>query len=168
MKYFLVLTLLIPTLAFSYTVVRKDGKKFEGTLVQETSDQIMIKDRDGVTIRFKKDQLDLTKTSAEPEKDEKHRAEYPSTREIEIRSVVKVKPQWVGEPITVDFKDIDIRDLFRFLAQTGNLNLIIDPAVKGTTTLKMTQVPWDQVLDVVCKQQGLGYTIDGNVVSIKK
>jgi type II secretory pathway component HofQ len=168
MKYLLISLLLIPALAFSYTVVRKDGKKFVGTLVQETEDQIMIKDRDGVTIRFKKDQLDLTKTNLEPEKEKEHRAQPLSNREIEIRTIFPVKHQWVGEPISVDFKDIDIRDLFRFLAQTGNLNLIIDPQVKGTLTLKMTEVPWDQVLDVVCKQQGLGYTIDGNVVSVKK
>jgi len=168
MKYLFVIVLLIPAIAFSYTVVRKDGKKFEGTLIQETNDQIILKDSDGVSIRFKKDQLDLTKSSAEPAKNEKHHAEYPSTKEIEIRSVVQVKPKWIGEPITVDFKDIDIRDLFRFLAQTGNLNLIIDPEVRGTTTLKMTEVPWDQVLDIVCKQQGLGYKIDGNVVSVKK
>jgi hypothetical protein len=167
-KSLLIMFLMIPTLAFSYTVVRKDGKKFVGTLVQETAEQIIIKDSDGVKIHFKKEQLDMAKTGAEPEDKETHRAESPSTREIEIRHVVQVKHKWIGDPITIDFKDIDVRDLFLFLAKTGDLNLIIDPAVRGTVTLKMTEVPWDQVLDVVCKQQGLGYTIDGNVISIKK
>ena len=78
------------------------------------------------------------------------------------------KKEWTGDPISIDFKDVDIRDLFRFLAETGKMNLIVDPEVKGTVTIKMTDVPWDQVLDAVCKMHNLGYTIDGNVINVEK
>jgi len=159
-----VLLLLIPTLGFSYTVIRKDGKRFDGTLVQESENEVLIKDRDGVTLRFKKGQIDWEKTVAERTSEEKTGVR-PKERTIEIKSVQK-SPKWSGDPISIDFKDIDIRDLFRVLAETGKMNLIVDPTVKGTVTLKMTEVPWDQVLDVVCRMYGLGYTIDGNVVSI--
>ncbi len=74
--------------------------------------------------------------------------------------------QYTGEPFSFDFKDIDIKDLFRFIADISGLNVILDPAVKGSVTLKLTEVPWDQALDLITKNQGLGYTIEGNVIRI--
>jgi type IV pilus assembly protein PilQ len=76
--------------------------------------------------------------------------------------------EWVGEPISVDFKDIDIKDFFRFIAEISGMNMILDPTVKGSLTVKLTEVPWDQALDIVCRNNGLGYEIDGNVMSVKK
>ena len=163
----LILIALIPSVAFSYTVVRKDGKKFTGDLVRESAQEVLLKDKDGVTIRFKKDQIDWDKTTAERQTEEKKEMEKAPDQSIEIRRVEQ-KKEWTGDPISIDFKDVDIRDLFRFLAETGKMNLIVDPDVKGTVTIKMMNVPWDQVLDAVCKMNNLGYTIDGNVVSVDK
>jgi type IV pilus assembly protein PilQ len=74
--------------------------------------------------------------------------------------------QYTGEPFSFDFKDIDIKDLFRFIADISGLNVILDPTVHGSVTLKLTEVPWDQALDLITKNQGLGYTIEGNVIRI--
>ena len=74
--------------------------------------------------------------------------------------------QYTGEPFSFDFKDIDIKDLFRFIADISGLNVILDPSVRGSVTLKLTEVPWDQALDLITKNQGLGYTIEGNVIRI--
>lgn len=74
--------------------------------------------------------------------------------------------QYTGEPFSFDFKDIDIKDLFRFIADISGLNVILDPGVRGSVTLKLTEVPWDQALDLITKNQGLGYTIEGNVIRI--
>jgi type II secretory pathway component HofQ len=162
----LILLLLIPALAYSYTVVRKDGKVFSGELVSESQDEIIIKDKDHVTIKFKKHQVDWDKTTSERQKEDQENSTttLPERREIETSRTTK---EWTGEKISVDFKDIDIRDLFRFLAETGGVNLILDPSVKGTVTVKMTDVPWDQVLDLVCRMHNLGYEIDGKVVNVK-
>lgn len=173
MFYRILITLfLIPALAFSYTVVRKDGKVFSGKLVVETSAEITLKDQEGVTIKFKKEQIDWDKTTIERQKEDENdrvlNLSRPLQGVVEVRRVEEERQKWTGESISIDFKDIDIRDLFRFLAETGDLNLVVDPGVKGTVTIKMTDVPWDQVLDVLCKMHGLGYTIDGNVVSINK
>ena len=160
----LIALLLVPALAFSYTIVRKDGKIFQGELIRESADEIVLKDHEGTNIKFKKDQIDWDKTTIERRKEKKQEIASASG---DIREVKREpKQEWTGEKISLDFKDIDIRDLFRFLAETGDLNLVIDPGVKGTVTIKMTDVPWDQVLDVVCKMQDLGYTVDGNVISI--
>jgi type IV pilus assembly protein PilQ len=69
---------------------------------------------------------------------------------------------------SVDFNDIDIKDFFRFIAEISGMNMILDPAVKGSLTLKLTDVPWDQALDVVCRTYGLGYEISGNVMGVDK
>ena len=76
------------------------------------------------------------------------------------------RAQWSGEPFSFDFKDIDIKDLFRFIADISGLNVILDPSVKGTVTLKLTEVPWDQALDLITRNQGLGYSIEGNVIRV--
>lgn len=83
------------------------------------------------------------------------------------KSTKAEESRWTGERISVDFKDIDLRDFFMFIAEVSGMNMILDPAVKGTLTIKLTDVPWDQVMDLVCRQYGLGYEIDGKVYSVK-
>lgn len=61
---------LISSISFSYTVVLKNGKTVEGTLVEETSDLIVLKDNSGIRINFKKANLDLEKTKAANDKAE--------------------------------------------------------------------------------------------------
>lgn len=82
------------------------------------------------------------------------------------RTLSTEQKQYTGEPFSFDFKDIDIKDLFRFIADISGLNVILDPSIKGSVTLKLTEVPWDQALDLITKNQGLGYTIEGNVIRI--
>ena len=89
--------------------------------------------------------------------------ETPETK----KSVKNEDMRWRGERISVDFKDIDLRDFFLFIADFSGMNMILDPAVKGTLTIKLTDVPWDQAMDLVCRQYGLGYEIDGKVYSVK-
>ena len=85
---------------------------------------------------------------------------------FEEKTISGGQKQYTGEPFSFDFKDIDIKDLFRFIADISGLNVILDPGVKGSVTLKLTEVPWDQALDLICKNQGLGYQVDGNVIRI--
>jgi type IV pilus secretin PilQ/predicted competence protein len=85
---------------------------------------------------------------------------------LQDKTVAGAEKQYTGEPFSFDFKDIDIKDLFRFIADISGLNVILDPSVRGSVTLKLTEVPWDQALDLITKNQGLGYTIEGNVIRI--
>ena len=63
--YHLAVFLLLPALAFPYTVVRKDGKRFTGELIQQTEKEIVLKDREGVTISFRSDQIDWDQTTGQ-------------------------------------------------------------------------------------------------------
>ena len=80
----------------------------------------------------------------------------------------ETKPVYTGEPISVNFKDVDIKDFFREIHEISGLNIIIDPNVSGSVTLVLDSVPWDQALDIVLKNNGLGRVMEGNVLRIAK
>ena len=71
-----------------------------------------------------------------------------------------------GEPISVNLKDVDLRDFFRLIHEISGLNVVLDPNVKGTLTIVLTDVPWDQALDIVLKNNDLDKQLDGNVLRI--
>ncbi len=71
-----------------------------------------------------------------------------------------------GEPISVNLKDVDLRDFFRLIHEISGLNVVVDPNVKGSLTIAMDDVPWDQVLDVVLKNNDLDKQLDGNVLRL--
>src|SRR6202040_3746542 len=75
-------------------------------------------------------------------------------------------PKSTGEPISVNLKDVDLKDFFRLIHEISGLNVVLDPAVRGTVTLVLDEVPWDQGLDIVLRNNGLSQEIDGNVLRI--
>ncbi|HLY37024.1 MAG TPA: type IV pilus secretin PilQ [Candidatus Binatia bacterium] len=71
-----------------------------------------------------------------------------------------------GQRISLDFKDADIQNVLRVLADVSGLNIIATDDVKGKVTLHLTEVPWDQALDLVLRSNRLEKTREGNVVRI--
>jgi len=74
--------------------------------------------------------------------------------------------RFTGEPISVNLKDVDLKDFFRLIHEISGLNVVLDPSVGGTVTLVLDEVPWDQALDIVLRNNGLAKEIDGNVLRI--
>lgn len=67
--------------------------------------------------------------------------------------------KYTGKPISVDFQNTDISVVIRILSEVGGFNYAIDPSVRGTPiTIKLTDVPWDQALDVILAHSGLQKT----------
>jgi type IV pilus secretin PilQ/predicted competence protein len=75
-------------------------------------------------------------------------------------------PKYTGEPISVNLKDVDLKDFFRLIHEISGLNVVLDPNVKGTLTIVLDDVPWDQALDIVLKNNDLGRQLEGNVLRI--
>jgi type IV pilus assembly protein PilQ len=75
-------------------------------------------------------------------------------------------PKYSGEPIGLDFKNVDLLDFFRWIHEISGLNVVLDPSVKGTVTVDMADVPWDQVLDIVLQNNNLDKQLNGNVLRI--
>ncbi len=78
------------------------------------------------------------------------------------------QPKYTGEPISLNLKDVDLKDFFRLIHEISGLNIIVDPNVTGTVTLVLDAVPWDQALDIVLKNNRLGRTLEGNVLRIAR
>ena len=74
--------------------------------------------------------------------------------------------RYSGEPISVNLKDVDLRDFFRLIHEISGLNVVMDPSVKGTLTIVLDDVPWDQALDIVLHNNDLDKQLDGNVLRI--
>ena len=78
------------------------------------------------------------------------------------------KPVYTGEPISLNLKDVDLKDFFRLIHEISGLNIIIDPDVSGEVTLVLDSVPWDQALEIVLKNNHLGKILEGNVLRIAR
>jgi type IV pilus assembly protein PilQ len=74
--------------------------------------------------------------------------------------------RYTGEPISVNLKDVDLRDFFRLIHEISGLNVVLDPAVKGSLTIVLDEVPWDQALDIVLQNNSLDKQLNGNVLRI--
>jgi len=75
-------------------------------------------------------------------------------------------PKYTGEPISVNLKDVDLKDFFRLVHEISGLNVVLDPNVHGSLTIVLDDVPWDQALDIVLKNNELARELEGNVLRI--
>ena len=73
-----------------------------------------------------------------------------------------------GKPITLNFKDIEIRAVLQIIADFKGVNLVVTDAVSGNITLRLHDVPWDQALDVILSTQGLKSRELNNILLIDK
>ena len=76
------------------------------------------------------------------------------------------KKVYSGRRIDLDFKDGDIHNVLRMLADYENINVITSDDVKGTVTMRMHDVPWDQALETILKSKGLGMQREGNLIRV--
>jgi type IV pilus assembly protein PilQ len=74
--------------------------------------------------------------------------------------------KYTGEPISVNLKDVDLKDFFRLIHEISGLNVVLDPMIHGNLTIVLDDVPWDQALDIVLKNNDLSRQLDGNVLRI--
>ncbi len=81
--------------------------------------------------------------------------------------IMKAAKGYTGRKVSLEFSDADIRKIFQLLAEVSNQNFLISDDVSGTISLKLVNVPWDQALDVILENKGLGMQKDGNIVQIR-
>jgi type IV pilus secretin PilQ/predicted competence protein len=74
--------------------------------------------------------------------------------------------KYTGEPISVNLKDVDLKDFFRLIHEISGLNVVLDPNVHGNLTIVLDDVPWDQALDIVLKNNDLSRQLEGNVLRV--
>ncbi len=97
--------------------------------------------------------------------------EPPAPPEPAQQAEAQAPPQqpakrYSGEPISVNLKDVDLKDFFRLIHEISGLNVVVDPSVKGTLTIVLDDVPWDQALDIVMRNNSLDKQLEGNVLRV--
>ncbi len=87
-----------------------------------------------------------------------------------VTSAVQSPPaeprEYSGQRISLDFKDADIQNVLRILADVSGLNIITTDDVQGKITMRLVEVPWDQALDSILKARGLDMVRDGNIIRV--
>jgi len=84
----------------------------------------------------------------------------------EPRVLSEREVKYTGEIITLKFKDADLRDVILYLGDFAKLNVVFDPEVRGVVTCNLEDVPWDQALDILLRNNKLGKVLEGNVLRI--
>jgi len=97
-----------------------------------------------------------TKTAAAQDQQEKFKPKTISGEEL----------KYSGDILSFKLKDSDLRDVVLYLAEFAGLNVVFDPDVRGTVSVNLQDVPWDQALEIILKQNKMGQTIEGNILRI--
>ncbi|WP_399481255.1 type IV pilus secretin PilQ [Vibrio penaeicida] len=71
-----------------------------------------------------------------------------------------------GKLISINFQDIPVRSVLQLIADYNEFNLVVSDSVSGNLTLKVDDVPWQQVLDIILKVKGLDKRVEGNVILV--
>jgi hypothetical protein len=74
--------------------------------------------------------------------------------------------QFEGKPIDLDFKDVDLQEALRHIAERGGRELAVDSSLTGEVTLKLSGVPWDHAFDLVARLNGLAWKQDGTRIRV--
>jgi type IV pilus assembly protein PilQ len=85
---------------------------------------------------------------------------------VTSQTVAQKKKVYRGKRIELDFKDADIHNVLRVLAQVGDVDVVIPDDVKGTVTVRLTDVPWDQAMEVILQSKGLWYRREGRLIRV--
>jgi len=81
-------------------------------------------------------------------------------------SALAAPPRAETRRISIDVVRADIHDVLRMLAEMGKVNVVVSDEVQGKVTLKLRDVPWNQVLSTVLSTHGLGQERTGNVLRV--
>jgi len=71
-----------------------------------------------------------------------------------------------GEKLSLNFQNIDVRAALQVLADFTGLNFVVSDTVKGSLTLRLKDVPWDQALDLIVDAKSLAVRRKGNVITV--
>ncbi|TCS38226.1 type IV pilus secretin PilQ [Reinekea marinisedimentorum] len=86
--------------------------------------------------------------------------------EEEAEARLKEKFPYTGEKLSLNFQDVEVRDVLQIMANYVGFNLVASDSISGSITLRLNNVPWDQALDLVLNTNGLDKRQSGNVLRI--
>lgn len=86
--------------------------------------------------------------------------------DTEQKEALENEKQYSGEPISLDFQDVPVRQVLQIIAQVNGFNLVTTDTVAGNVTISLSGVPWDQALEMILRVKGLDKRLEGNILLI--
>ena len=86
--------------------------------------------------------------------------------EAEREALRLERQEFVGERLSLNFQDIEVRSVLQLLADFTDLNIVVSDSVTGNITLRLNNVPWDQALEIILTTRGLDKRVTGNVMYV--
>jgi type IV pilus assembly protein PilQ len=93
-------------------------------------------------------------------------AERAAGTSFETQTIVTDQVVYSGKAISLNLVDADIKQVFRLFHEISGLNFVLDPSVSGQVTIVLDNVPWDQALDIILKNNGMDKVLENNVIRI--
>ncbi len=134
----------------------------EGVLmVLRTTEAVRLKKLEGRApsrvFRFRFQALDATRVSREPLKARK----FPVARPND--------PLASSKPITLELRDVDIRDVFRMFGEITDMNIVADPSMPSAyVTVSLKKTPLNEAFGYIMRMYDLGYAIMGRTIIVGK
>src|SRR5271157_837058 len=115
--------------------------------------------------------LAQTKPANPPPSDTTAPAVAPSGPEVSVKeaaapAATKSKDDTGHDTLSVDFPDEEIRNILRNVAELFDLNIVIPDTLQGKTSIKLHDVTWRQIFQVVLTPVGYTFVEDGNIIKI--
>ncbi|MCZ6777803.1 MAG: type IV pilus secretin PilQ [Acidobacteria bacterium] len=89
-----------------------------------------------------------------------------TSRAFESKTIAGEDQVYTGKLISISFRDADLKDVFRLFHEISGMNVVLDPGVAGKITIILDNVPWDQALDIILKNNGLDKVFENNLIRI--
>jgi type IV pilus secretin PilQ/predicted competence protein len=87
---------------------------------------------------------------------------------IAVPTTAQANSRFSGQPLTLDLVDTPLVDFFRLLAEEGGVNIVLDPAVKGSISIKVVKMPWDQIFEAVLANNALDKQVEGTLIRVAR
>ena len=88
------------------------------------------------------------------------------TDALSVYDESKIQHRYIGKPITLQVRDMDLIDVFQLIGEASGFNVIVGSEVSGKITMSLVDTPWDQVLDLILQTRQLGAERKHNVLRI--
>jgi type IV pilus assembly protein PilQ len=93
-------------------------------------------------------------------------APYTSEPAAAAAQTLTGRTRYVGKKVSFEFKDIDIHNLLRVIAEVSKKNIVVADDVTGKVTIRLRNVPWDQALEIILASKGLGKEEVGDIIRV--
>ena len=93
-------------------------------------------------------------------------AAFTTEPAVVVAQTATGRTRYVGKKVSFEFKDIDIHNLLRVIAEVSKKNIVVADDVTGKITIRLRNVPWDQALDIILASKGLGKEEIGDIIRV--